>query len=96
MAPQKTEAMGVAILTSIFQSSEENIGTLALPIVVYHTIQVIIAAAMVGYLQTDIESSLQNITEKQAGASAYQALQTDDVQDCTEDENQGYGSVFEV
>jgi len=51
---------------------------------------------MVGYLQTDIESSLQNITEKQAGASAYQALQTDDVQDCTEDENQGYGSVFEV
>jgi len=52
-APQKTESLGVAILTSIFDD-DDHIGVLTLPIVVYHTIQTIVAACAVAAVRRNV------------------------------------------
>eukprot|EP00976_Prorocentrum_cordatum_P076371 1182279-Prorocentrum_minimum.AAC.1 len=40
MGSQKTESMGVAILTIIFKSDQANLGRYALPVILYHSVQV--------------------------------------------------------
>ena len=75
MAPQKTEAMGVAILTTIFRESADDIGTLALPIVVYHTMQMISSVAMVRYLN-DEEQPLRLAASSET--ISYSALASED------------------
>ena len=70
MAPQKTEAMGIAILAAIFQSNDDDgggngdddgggdqIGAAALPIILYHTVQLLTGAAMVGALRERIRAA---------------------------------------
>jgi len=55
-APQKTEAMGIAIIASIFRRSKgtsDNFASMAFPIVVYHTVQMIYGAVLVGLLQSN-------------------------------------------
>jgi len=49
-APQKTESLGVAILTLIFANEEAAIGELTFPVVCYHSIELIIGAMLLPYL----------------------------------------------
>ena len=49
-APQKTESLGVALLTLIFSNQEAGIGELTFPVVCYHTIQLIIGAMLLPLL----------------------------------------------
>ena len=56
--PEKTESLGVAIVAVIFASDDDDdsrLGLLTLPIIVYHTIQLIVAAAAVGRIRGMIE-----------------------------------------
>jgi predicted Na+-dependent transporter len=102
MAPQKTEAMGVAILTSIFQTSSENIGVLALPIVVYHTVQVLVAAALVSCLQQSVDErhsddgNCDGELNGRRNVPSYQPVQTEDTSGHDEDDELGYGAVVDV
>jgi sodium/bile acid cotransporter 7 len=51
MGSQKTESMGVAIISIIFAKESEYISEYTLPIVVYHTVQLLLGASFVGYLR---------------------------------------------
>ena len=46
VAPQKTEGMAIAILAALF-GDNPNVGALTLPIVSYHTVQMLVAAILV-------------------------------------------------
>ena len=50
VAPQKTESMAIAILTALFDGSPD-LGALTLPIVVWHTVQMIVAALLIPRLR---------------------------------------------
>lgn len=45
-APQKTEGLGVAIISNIFASHNEALGELVLPIVAYHTIELVVGSLL--------------------------------------------------
>jgi sodium/bile acid cotransporter 7 len=49
-APQKTESLGVALVTVIFAHEEAAIGELTFPIVCYHSIELVIGALLLPYL----------------------------------------------
>jgi len=51
MGAQKTESMGVAIITIIFAEDGAHLAEFTLPIVVYHTVQLLLGASIVGYLK---------------------------------------------
>jgi len=55
VAPQKTEAMAVAILAIVFDGSQYSQGELTIPIVVYHSVQMITAALVVPCLRGWLE-----------------------------------------
>lgn len=53
-APQKTEGMAVAILGIIFKG-DPNLGVYLLPAVAYHSVQMILAASLLGYFRRLVE-----------------------------------------
>ena len=53
MATQKTESMGIAILGVIFDD-DDRLGQLALPVVAYHTLQMVVAACAVPALRARV------------------------------------------
>jgi predicted Na+-dependent transporter len=66
-APQKTEAMGIAIIASIFRTSKgpnDNFAVMAFPIVVYHTVQMMYGAVLVGLLQSETNASMRENVDR--------------------------------
>ena len=65
-APQKAESLGIAILTAIFPG-DDDIGVICVPIVVYHTIQMIVAACAVARAKRHIRLSNEDNDLKREG-----------------------------
>eukprot|EP00633_Aureoumbra_lagunensis_P002077 CAMPEP_0197294618 /NCGR_PEP_ID=MMETSP0890-20130614/33086_1 /TAXON_ID=44058 ORGANISM="Aureoumbra lagunensis, Strain CCMP1510" /NCGR_SAMPLE_ID=MMETSP0890 /ASSEMBLY_ACC=CAM_ASM_000533 /LENGTH=100 /DNA_ID=CAMNT_0042770145 /DNA_START=951 /DNA_END=1253 /DNA_ORIENTATION=+ len=55
ICPQKTEALGVTIVTSLFDD-DDDIGPHTLPIVIYHCVQMLVAASLVSTLKRFVDA----------------------------------------
>jgi len=53
VASQKSEGMSLTIITAIFNS--DDVGLYMLPVVVYHTVQMILASLLTGYFRAMVE-----------------------------------------
>ena len=53
VASQKSEGMSLTILTAIFDS--DDVGLYMLPVVVYHTVQMILASVLTGHFRAMVE-----------------------------------------
>jgi predicted Na+-dependent transporter len=51
VAPQKTEGMALAILAVIFANDKSEMAMLTLPVVVYHSVQMLVAAMLMPWLR---------------------------------------------
>jgi len=68
-ATQKTESLGVAILTAIFKN-DDRIGALTMPIVIHHTVQMIVAACAVARARRLIDDNKVSIDSRGASSDA--------------------------
>ena len=48
---QKTEAMGITILSLIFSKTKSDLGVLALPVIMYHSVQMLAMSLGVPFLR---------------------------------------------
>jgi hypothetical protein len=59
--------MGIAIIASIFRTSKgpnDNFAVMAFPIVVYHTVQMMYGAVLVGLLQSETNASMRENVDR--------------------------------
>ena len=74
VAPQKTEGLAAALLTIMFDGSPDfSVGELMLPIVVYHSVQMIFATALVPMLRAYVARRATPKLEVEPAAE-YEAL----------------------
>eukprot|EP00937_MAST-01D_sp_MAST-1D-sp2_P000648 g648.t1 len=73
VAPQKTESMAVAILAALFTGSND-IGLLTLPIVTYHSVQMVVAAVLVPRCRRMVAAATLVAEEKAPQCDAAEAL----------------------
>ena len=74
VAPQKTEGLAAALLTIMFDGSPDfSVGELMLPIVVYHSVQMIFATALVPMLRAYVARRAAPKLEVEPAAE-YEAL----------------------
>ena len=69
VAPQKTEGLALAVLSSLFPSSPTMpIGELVLPVIAYHTMQMVVATAVVPCIRWRYGALLADEARKHEGA----------------------------
>jgi len=80
VASQKSEGMSIPIISAIFDS--EDVGLYILPVVVYHTVQMILASALIGPFKGMVQRQSIQLGDQDGSLLSVQLLDTLDAGGC--------------
>ena len=80
VASQKSEAMSIPIISAIFDS--KDVGLYILPVVAYHTVQMILASALIGPFKGMVQRQSKQLGDQDGSLLSVQLLDTLDASGC--------------